>query len=230
MLMKKNTFEEEYFEGYYKDHVGDFSPQDLDPAINWFYGWLKYLNKFIDLTNGKDRKVLEIGCSIAAPSHILYDRGFNTTATDYSKYAVSKAHELAKSLKKNIKFAVVDVQKPIPLNAKYDIIIAFEVIEHLKNPTQAIKNMKAKLKDNGVLICSTPNGDHDVYIDPTHISVKPKNEWQKVFESVGFRKVIISQVTFVPFLYRFNKNLQWGFPIPIYSKFINSPLFIISYK
>lgn len=61
---------------------------------------------------------------------------------------------------------------------KYDVILFFEVIEHLKEPEKAIDIIKKILKPEGVLILSTPN--KYVYhflsylerepIDPTHVS------------------------------------------------------------
>src|SRR3989338_3682150 len=100
--MQRRKFEKGYFTGYYTRNVGEFKEGDLDRSINWFYGWISYLDKFVDLKNGVGRKVLEIGCSIGGASNIFYERGFEVHASDISKYAVSKAEKLAKKLKKNI--------------------------------------------------------------------------------------------------------------------------------
>jgi 2-polyprenyl-3-methyl-5-hydroxy-6-metoxy-1,4-benzoquinol methylase len=40
---------------------------------------------------------------------------------------------------------------------KFDIILMFEVLEHLENPNKIIKKIKHLLKDDGVFIASTPN-------------------------------------------------------------------------
>lgn len=232
--MKKNyqgkKFGKNYFSGYYHKNVGEFSEKDLRQSVNWFTGWFQYLNKFVDFKNGKGRTVLEVGCSIGGASHLLCERGFKVYTSDISKYAVDKAKKLAKKFKNDISFHVFDVEKGVPLKGAFDIIIAFEVVEHLKYPTRAIKNMKTKLKKNGVLICSTPNADYDLSSDPTHISVKSKKEWRIIFKKLGFRKIKIEQVSFFPFFYKFNKHFHFIFPIAIKSKFINSPLFIIAGK
>lgn len=227
-MIKK--FEENYFQGYYKGNVGNFTKRDLDKSINWFTGWFKYLQKFVNFKNGNGRRVLEIGCSIGGASSILADRGFDVFASDTSNYALTRASKLAKDTDRNISFYNFDVQKGIPINKTFDIICVFEVIEHLKNPMIAILNMRNKLKTNGILICSTPDKNYDMSSDPTHINVKTKEEWIKIFNEAGFKEVQTSQISFLPFFYNFNKNLHLVFPFPIASKYINSPLFIMAKK
>lgn len=226
--MDKKKFEENYFWGYYRRNVGIFSKKDLKRSINWFYGWFKYLQKFIDLKKGNGRKVLEIGCSMGGASSILVDRGFRVFASDISMFALNNASRLAKETGRKISFYRFDVQKKIPINEKFDIIYAFEVIEHLRYPLKAIKNMRSKLKANGLLICSTPNKNYDKSSDPTHINVKTKEEWEEIFKSVGFKRINISQVSFLAFFYKLNKNFHFILPFPIASKYINSPLFIVA--
>ncbi len=230
MKTKKSKFEKEYFGGYYNRNVGDFTSTDLDRSINWFTGWFSYLQQFVNLKDGKKRKVLEIGCSIGGASSILADRGFNVFASDISELALQNASRLAKENGRKISFYRFDVQNKIPISQKFDIIYAFEVIEHLKNPFKAIENMRLKLKTKGIIICSTPNRDYDRSSDPTHINVKTEKEWEKIFKSVGFTNIKISQISFLPFFYRFNKNFHLTFPLPIASRYINSPLFIIAKK
>jgi SAM-dependent methyltransferase len=43
------------------------------------------------------------------------------------------------------------------LGQKFDTIIAGEIIEHLENPGLFLRNMRKHLKDDGVIIVSTPN-------------------------------------------------------------------------
>lgn len=227
-MVKK--FEENYFQGYYKSNVGKFTKRDLEKSINWFSGWFAYLQKFVNLKNGKGRRVLEIGCSMGGAVSILADRDFEVFASDTSNYALLKASKLAKETGRKISFYNFDVQKGIPIKENFDIIFSFEVIEHLKDPFKAIKNIKNKLKTGGIVICSTPNKDYDRSSDPTHINVKSEKEWIDIFRFAGFKEINTRQVSFLPFFYRLNKKFHFIFPIPIASQYINSPLFIIAKK
>lgn len=226
--MENREFEEEYFLGYYRGNVGNFTKKDLNKSMNWFYGWFKYLQRFVDFKEGRGRKVLEIGCSIGGACSILADRGFEVFASDVSEYALKGASRLAKETGRKISFAKFDVQNGIPINKTFDIIYAFEVIEHLNNHFKAIKNMRLKLKANGIFICSTPDKDYDMSSDPTHVNVKTKDEWIKIFKGAGFKKVQTAQVSFLPFFYNFSKYFHFISPFAVRSKFINSPLFIIA--
>lgn len=226
--MIQRSFEKKYFSGYYFPNVGNFDKESLNKSMNWFYGWFEYLQRFVDFKKGKGRKVLEIGCSIGGAVSILADRGFEVFATDVSEYALTRASRLAKEQGRKISFYKFDVQNKIPIDQKFDIIYAFEVIEHLKDPLKAIINMKNKLKTNGFLICSTPNKDYDMSSDPTHVNVKSKKEWVDIFKFVGFKSVNVTQVSFLPFFYKFNKNFHLIFPFATRSKYINSPLFIVA--
>lgn len=227
---RKKLFEKEYFTRYYKRNVGNFHRKDLTKSINWFSGWFSYLQKFVDLKHGEGKRALEIGCSIGGASHLLFDTGFEVHASDISSYVVKRAEGLAKDLKKNILFYKFDVEKEILVKGRFDIIIAFEIIEHLLDPLSAILKIKKKLKKGGVFICSTPNADYNLSSDPTHINVKSEKEWRIIFKKLGFRKIKIEQVSFLPFFYKFNKHFHLVLPIAIKSKFINSPLFIIAGK
>lgn len=226
----KRSFGKEYFSGYYFPNVGNFDNKSLNKSMSWFYGWFTYLQKFADFKKGNGRKVLEIGCSIGGAASILADRDFEVFATDVSDYALSKASKLAKDQGRKILFYKFDVQKEIPIKENFDIIFSFEVIEHLRNPFKAIKNMRSKLKTEGTLICSTPNKGYDMSSDPTHINVKTKEEWVKIFKEAGFDKIQTRQISFLPFFYNFNKNFHLIFPFSTRSKYINSPLFIVARK
>ena len=71
--------------------------------------------------------------------------------------------------------------------AAFEIVIAKHVVEHLSHPERAIAEMSRVLKPGGLLILATPNlsspmrmrkkGDWIGYKDPTHISLKPPEEW-----------------------------------------------------
>ena len=71
--------------------------------------------------------------------------------------------------------------------AAFDIVIAKHVVEHLADPEQAITEMSRVLKPGGLLILATPNlsspmrkrkkADWIGYKDPTHINLKPPQEW-----------------------------------------------------
>lgn len=222
MKKQKYSFEEDYFEGYFKG-IGDFSLVRNKELQNLFKGIFNYLNHFVALKNGKNKKALEFGCATGSAAKVLYNWGFEVTATDISKYAVSRV----KKIYPEINFFVQDIQQPLKIKTKFDVAFAFDVIEHLENPEQAIKNMYHALKPGGFAICSTPNEFKYKSGDPSHINVKKPEEWKRIFTKAGFRNIIIRQVTLVPFLYRWHWRLNFPIPFVLSCRFLLTPVFII---
>lgn len=229
LVMVKNgtkKFEESYFKGWYKQAVGDFTPNDLELSRRWFWSWLKKLNSYVSIEEGKNRKVLEIGCSIGGVTSLLADRGFAVWASDVSSYAVKEA----KKLTPKANFFVQDIQKPLKIKDKFDLIISFEVVEHLEHPQKGINNMFNGLKRGGKVVISTPYPYKWNFRDPTHINVKYPDEWVKMMKKAGFRNVSYHRFTLLPFFYKYNKRFQLIIPFSIPLPFINCPIFFIGKK
>lgn len=220
----KFFFEEDYFEGYYKG-IADFTPRRDKELANWFRGMFEYISRYYPIKKGKAKKLIEFGCATGAASSVLRDFDWGVTATDVSRYAVEKA----KKNFKNIKFLVHDMEKAFRQD-KFDIAVAFDVIEHLKDPELALKNTYKMLKYGGTIILTTPNDYEHMSNDPTHINVKKPGEWNKIMKRVGFKNIVMKQVAFIPYLYRFHWRLNYALPLAISSPHVISPVVIIANK
>jgi 2-polyprenyl-3-methyl-5-hydroxy-6-metoxy-1,4-benzoquinol methylase len=224
MIQKKIKFEEGYFEGHYKE-IGDFSKKRDKELKNWFKGILNHIDRYFPLKNGKGKNLIEFGCATGVAASVLRDFGWDVTATDISNYAVRRA-------KKNVtgvKFMVQDMEKPFNGN-RFDVAVAFDVIEHLPNPELGIKNVYNLLKKNGAVVFWTPNDYPSAHLDPTHVNVKIPSEWRKIFKRVGFKNIFIKQISVVPYFYRLHWRLNFVFPFGIRSKYFVSPVLIIARK
>lgn len=220
----KKTFEEFYFKGYYKG-ISDFSKKRDKELSNWFSGMFGFINKYYPIKNGKDKKLIEFGCATGAAASVLQGYGFNVTSTDISKYAVVRARKNYK----DIKFLVWDMKKPFK-NEKFDVAVAFDVIEHLSHPEIGIKNTYSLLKKGGVVIFTTPNNYPHISNDPTHVSVKTPREWEKIMKKVRFKDIFIKQITLLPFLYRWHWVFALTIPFATKSPYLISPVVIIAKK
>ncbi len=222
----ENKFEENYFQGWYKKAVGNFSQKDLEIQKRWFWSWIVKLNRHVRLDNVDSKKILEIGCSIGAVTNLLVEKGHDVWSSDISAYAVKNA----KKLTPKAHFSIIDIQKKIPLKVKFDIVISLEVVEHLEKPESAIKNMYDALKKNGTLVISTPYPYPWNFRDPTHINVKYPKEWVKIMKKSGFKNIKYHKFSLLPFFYRFNKHLQLIIPFAIPLPYVNSPIYFIGKK
>ena len=101
--------------------------------------------------------VLEVGCACGAT--LLAIRNANPKAEVYGIEFDKKAAEMARH------FAVVEALNVEKLDRpawheKFDYIILGDVIEHLREPWQTMKNLAAVLKPGGCVIISVPNVMH----------------------------------------------------------------------
>jgi SAM-dependent methyltransferase len=88
---------------------------------------------------------------------------------------------------------------PLPAG-QYDLIAAFNVLEHLSYPAQAIANLYQGLKAGGVLIGSVPNNSTPVgqlytaltnLLDRTHCSTLPPARWRALLSAGGFDHIAL---------------------------------------
>lgn len=220
----KKKFEEFYFEGYYKG-IADFSKNRDKELANWFRGMLEYVDRYYPIKKGWGKRLIEFGCATGAASSVLRDFGWDVTATDVSKYAIDRA----KKNFKGIKFLVQDMEKPFK-GEKFDLVVAFDVIEHLPHPEVAIRNVWSLLKNGGTTIFSTPNDYPHVSNDPTHINVKEPKEWQRILKRVGFKDIFMKQITLTPYFYKWHWRFALALPFATRSPYFISPVIIIAKK
>lgn len=225
MKNKNHKFEDNYFEGFYKNEVGEFNEKRDRQLSNWFRGGLAYVNKFVPIKNSRGKSIIEFGCAYGAAAVVLKEYGLKVVATDISKFAIQRA----KKMHPGIAFKTHDIQKPF--GKKFDYAIAFDVLEHLEKPEMAIKSIYNVLKKDGWAIISTQN-DFDYKVeDPTHINVKNHKEWKRLFLKAGFSKVLTKRVTFFPpYLYRFNWRLNFILPFASSTTWFLSTVFIFAKK
>jgi 2-polyprenyl-3-methyl-5-hydroxy-6-metoxy-1,4-benzoquinol methylase len=224
MKRKNKKFEEDYFDGYYKNEVGEFSHKRDRELSNWFRGSLRYVNKFVPLKKSKGKSIIEFGCAYGAAAVVLKEYGLKVLATDISNLAVQRAIKIHPS----INFKTHDIQKPF-VGEKFDYAMAFDVLEHLEKPEIAIKSTYDLLRKGGTAIISTQN-DFDYKVqDPTHISVKNHKVWKKLFLEAGFSDVKIKRVTFFPpYFYRLHWRFNFILPFASSTTWFLSTVFIFA--
>jgi len=136
----------------------------------------------------------------------------------------------AKKLTPKARFQVYDVQGDRVLAEKFDIIIAFEVVEHLEYPEKAIKNMYDSIVKGGKVVISSPYPYKWNFRDPTHINVKVPEDWVRIMQDVGLKNVKYHRFGLLPYLYRFNKHFQIILPFRLPVPYLNSPIYFIGEK
>jgi len=106
-------------------------------------------------------QILEAGCGIGAQTVILAKNnpGAKITSIDVSPDSLEKARENVKRKGiENVRFLQADIfSLPFEENSFDQVFICF-VLEHLQNPSEALKNLKKVLKPGGMI--TVIEGDH----------------------------------------------------------------------
>jgi SAM-dependent methyltransferase len=148
---------------------------------------LKWVSTQLDISflDGKGKKVLDVGCAYGYVTSLLKKLMYETYGLDVSAYALKLAVE---NKPKDAEFIVSDIQRSLPfMENTFDLVICFDVLEHLLCPEKALKNMYAVCKD--VLLCTTPHRVMDRIVkklirdyDETHINTKTPGEWMRIIK------------------------------------------------
>lgn len=116
---------------------------------------LEFIKKTIQNFENKQLNVLDVGCGNGNISRYIGSFGHKVLGIDISGSSIQKATSL-NSLN-NVTFKNIAAEEIDP-EIKYDLIICSEVIEHLHIPAMVVNTLRNKLKPEGTLIITVPNG------------------------------------------------------------------------
>lgn len=129
----------------------------------WHLGRLRIVQTYINraVTNKKKVKLLNVGCGTGGTIDVLEQFG-TVDNVDISKDAIDfmKKHGYKRITK------VTDIK--LPFNGKtYDVVGAFDVLEHIEDHVGALKEWSRVLKEDGAIVLTVPAyqwlwSDHDV--------------------------------------------------------------------
>ncbi|HSX40474.1 MAG TPA: class I SAM-dependent methyltransferase [Candidatus Saccharimonadales bacterium] len=126
--------------------------EDIKDASAIFYRHIAAYNFVMSYTS--DKTILEVGCSDGYGTSLLAKKATKAHGIDIDKEAITSAKR--KYANKNLSFETVDVLK-INAGKKYDVIISFQVIEHIKEVDAYLLKLRSLLNNRGMIILSTPN-------------------------------------------------------------------------
>jgi ubiquinone/menaquinone biosynthesis C-methylase UbiE len=109
----------------------------------------------------KDSLVLEAGCGVGAQTKIIATKNpdANFISVDLSEDSIREAKKMIRSSGiHNVKLMQADIYNLPFQDETFDSVIICFVLEHLRNPVQALKETKRVLKKGGTMIAV--EGDH----------------------------------------------------------------------
>jgi len=113
------------------------------------------------------KRLLDAGCGEGFCTQDLADVARTVVGVDYHAEAVATARR--KWQKPNLEFEVVDLTKESPGAAAFDIVLNFQVLEHVADDLGFVRNLRAALAPGGTLVLTTPNAPMSFSENPCHL-------------------------------------------------------------
>ncbi|MBZ0273381.1 methyltransferase domain-containing protein [bacterium] len=205
-----------------RKHVSAIHPKHLlrDSQAHYWYG--DYL------TGGR---LLDIGCNQGMHAIWAAKRMDEVVAFDQDRRVLEVAafNSRWEGLR-NVTLLRLSAEKSLPFaDASFDVVLAFDVIEHLENRRAFLGEIRRLLKPGGTLLLSAPNADTQYkrwkkeaglrfYCDPTHVIEYGDGELERECEEGGFacearRPVVLDTPWYGVF------DFLGGFSLPLYERF-----------
>ena len=167
---------------------------------------------------GEGKRVLEIGAGPGSMTKVLRDQfGCRVTAIEIDEESIQSLTPFSERV---YRLDLNDVSWPGSLEseAKFDVVLAADVLEHLYDPWTALQRMKGFIAPGGHLIVSLPHAGHNAIIasllnenveyresgllDKTHIRFFGMTDIQNLFRGAGL-SIVEAQ-----FVVRFPENME----------------------
>ena len=160
---------------------------------------MSYILDQINNRNIRNLKILDVGCGGGIICEPLARLGANVTGIDFAPNNIIAAKIHSKKNKLKINYINKDIEKS-KLDEKFDIILMFEVLEHLDNWKKTIKNIKKNLNKNGLIIISTINRNLlsklfaiNIAENILHWIPKGTHDYNKLIKPEELKKILLKE-------------------------------------
>jgi 2-polyprenyl-6-hydroxyphenyl methylase / 3-demethylubiquinone-9 3-methyltransferase len=106
---------------------------------------------------GVGRRVLDVGCGTGFLLERLAERGYAGVGVDLSPESVTIAEARLKEIGAGDRLRAEVGSAYEPPTGPFDLITLTDVLEHLEEPRECLKALRAQLAPGGLLVISTPN-------------------------------------------------------------------------
>lgn len=172
----------EQLDEQYRKHHRARRPSDF------VYGGDERARLFAQLVGSPGRRILDLGCRYGALTR-AYAEGNDVVGVDVDREALAEAAELG------IETRWADVEEPLDVpDGSFDVVIAGELLEHLRDPAAVVAEAERVLAPGGLLVGSVPNAyrlkNRLVFLrgrppeqDPTHLHMFSPKDVQRMLEA-----------------------------------------------
>jgi 2-polyprenyl-3-methyl-5-hydroxy-6-metoxy-1,4-benzoquinol methylase len=113
------------------------------------------------------KRVLDAGCGDGFGTQTLADRALDVLGVDASPQAIAACRRSWDMPR--LRFEQEDLAHPQTPGETFDLVLSFQVLEHLAAPMPFLQTLKARLRPAGILVLTTPNRLTSFSENPFHV-------------------------------------------------------------
>jgi SAM-dependent methyltransferase len=137
------------------------------------------------LRRARPARALDVGCAKGFLVDMLRRNGVEAFGADVSEYALDAAPQ---EVRPHLRRANICEDRLPVLDNHFDLVTCLEVIEHLPDPSPALKETTRVLASRGLAFFSTPSPDEEEEkLDKTHCSIFSLALWVDIFDKCGLK-------------------------------------------
>jgi 2-polyprenyl-3-methyl-5-hydroxy-6-metoxy-1,4-benzoquinol methylase len=197
-----------YFEG--DEDQGYASYADVEKALRpHFQNRLHIINTYLP----ERGRLLDFGCAAGYFLQIAQHDGWSIAGVELSRTMAEQATRM-------LGVPVAATLDELPAG-QFDAITLWEVIEHMPDPLDVLRQLRARLRPGGVLMLSTPNTGHwqavrapelwRSYRPPSHLIYFTATTLTETLQKAGFQRVVVRKTGPLP-------------PLPDWLQHLSAPL------
>lgn len=164
------------------------------------------------------RRVLDAGCGVGYGTRVLLDGGASeVVAVDISEKAIATAHQRFPDPR--VRFVCEDCETLVSIQGPFDVIVAFESLEHFRNLSAFLSQVVRLLSPDGVFICSTPNAlttppeNNGRPANPFHVQEYAPDAFQQLLNEYFLTVDLTGQHPTAAFMLSTRVSILWSNPI-----------------
>ncbi len=117
-------------------------------------------------TYARAKRVLDAGCGEGYGAALLAEEASQVVGVDRAEAVTTARGRYARP---NLRFEALDLTRLDRLGERFDVVVSFQVIEHLPEPGAYLAALRQRVAPGGVLIVTTPNRLMSVGENPYHL-------------------------------------------------------------
>lgn len=160
-----------------------------------------------EMSNGK--VVLDYGCNNGYGTALMSDVSKKVIGVDVSRHAIESAHERYGKIANTEFYLLQDRVLPLDDNT-VDMVVSFQVVEHIENTTPYFDEIRRVLRPDGVAVFTTPNAA--IRLDP---GMRPWNKFH-------FREYVATELQ--------EELIEYFSEVSIYGLFATEGLYQLQYQ